>query len=172
MALIPAPSETVREKILKELERRLDEIESHITGRGILVERGHAGSDITQLPKILIFEDTETAIEDRRGFYAKTLPVQVEYFRSVSNPEQVYVQGNRMIAEINRAVEQDERFFPDAQRAACPSITKQGRGLVKQYRQTRNEIVELTNNRAIAIVWYEFQYWDCRIGVVNPPACS
>lgn len=166
--LFEQPAETQREKIIAELERRLETIRDPATGKKTLVERGYAGVDIDKLPKIIIFEDEETIVESKRGLYQKTLPLWIEFFRNVNEPRQIYIQGNRMFAEVRRAVELDERFFENATPTNCPSLSSQGQGLVNSYRQTRNAIYELDKKRVLAIFWYEFVYWECRTGVANP----
>lgn len=159
-----APKETKREKIVAEILRRLDiGIPLHPSSRDkILVERGYDGIDINQMPKIVVFEDTETIIEAQRGLYQKTLPIQMEYFRSLSSEREIFIQGNRMIAEVTQALELDELFHTGAV-VNCPSRT--GSGLVRSYGLVRNDIIELTDHRALVLVWYEFTYWECRTGV-------
>ena len=163
------PEKTFREAIIEELVRRLREIRKPQDNKRVLVERGYDGVDVNQLPKIVVFEDTETVEEIRRGLYQKRLPMQIEYFRSGDKPEAIYIQGNRMLAELTCAVELDEFFVQNATLPANQA-TQQGNGLVREYRQTRDDIIELQDNRALVILWYEFTYWDCRTGVVTPPA--
>lgn len=161
-----APKETKREKIVAELVRRLEEgIPLHpSTRKKTLVERGYDGIDVNQLPKIVVFEDTEEITEVKRGLYQKTLPFQLEYFRSLSSEREIFEQGNRMIAEVVQALELDELFHAGAM-PGTPGRT--GSGLVRSYGLVRNDIIELTEHRALVLVWYEFIYWECRTGVLT-----
>lgn len=162
------PAQTYREAIVEEMVRRCHEIRDTATNKRTLVERGWDGVDVDVLPKIVVFEDTEVVEEIKRGLYQKKLPLQIEYFRSVNKPEQIYIQGNRMLADLTQAIELDELFFVNAM-SPIMSTEQQGRGLVREYRQTRNDIIELTGNRALVILWYELTYFECRPGVINPP---
>ncbi len=164
---VDTPALTRREQILAELMRRLRCITDPRTSKHILVEFGYDGIDVNQVPKIVIFEDSETVIEVKRGIYEKTLPMQIEYFKNCSKPADIPVTGNRMLAEVTAAIEIDERFFIDGQPAEQATPSVQGQGLVRSYQQTRNDIIEVANpHRALLIVWYSFVYWTCRPGVI------
>lgn len=155
------PSE--REKIVAEAERRL-RCGLITANKPVPFERGWAGADVKQVPKVLLYEDEERVEMVRELFYQKTLQLWFEYFRAVSNPTQVYEQGNRMIHELQIALELDQNFQNGGppEDPCIPPDPKNG--LVTFYGLTRNAIVELAENRVLALVVYEFRYYETHFG--------
>lgn len=152
-----------REKIVAEAERRL-RCGLLTGGKAVPFERGWAGVDVRQVPKVLLYEDEEASRMARRFLYEKTLSLWFEYFRSVSNPTQVYEQGNRMIHELQIALELDENF-QDGGPPEDPCVPPDPKNaLVVDYHMTKNAITELAENRVLAIVVYEFTYYETHFG--------
>ncbi len=156
-------SESEREKIVAEAKRRL-RCGVITADKAVPFERGWAGVDVKQVPKILLYEDEERSLLIRELFYQKTLPLWFEYFRSVANPDQVYEQGNRMIHELQIALELDQNFQNGGppEDVCIPPDPKNG--LVTDYHMTRNAISEQSENRVLAIVVYEFTYYETHFG--------
>lgn len=155
--------ESEREKIVAEAERRL-RCGLITAGKPVPFERGWAGVDVKQVPKVLLYEDEESAAEVRNFLYEKTLSLWFEYFRPCANPTQVYEQGNRMIHELQIAMELDGNF-QNGGPPADPCIPPDPKnGLATNYHMTRNAIVELSENRALAIVVYQFTYYETHFG--------
>lgn len=149
-----------REKIVQEATDRIRCGLADARGEAIPFERGWSGVDVKQVPKVLLYEDEEPARIVQRLLYQKVLSLWFEYFRAALNPNDVYKTGNRMIREIQTSLELDENFQfggPPADPCVPPD---RNLALCSEYHMTKNAITELSENRVLAIVVYEFTYYE------------
>lgn len=148
-----------RQLILTEVVRRLEADETTF-GKRLRVKRGTSGAGVTEFPSLYLWEDDEQVQGVRSGLYEKRLPIQVEAYAKVSDPETAYEVGGVILADLTAALELDERLEQGGSGLNPPGTND----LVSEYGMTRNQIVQLRDGAVVVILNYQLTYHEPKAG--------